>query len=366
MNRFSDYTNNIINKLPFWFKMKKSPNESIGAHFLNVFGLEFEDMRYILDYAFKQMYLDEMDIQYLNTSYKAYIPSFMNVDTIREVRSNNVILYEATDLSHFFDITYNPHENNSNFNKDVYLIDTEKEIIYVRKPYDISDEHKHGKITLISDNNTSVTLGLELHAVWNFFDEIGLLLECPRLPNEPNFKYKERLLNVFKYKPGSSLEGFLNALSNELDLRKTVIWKDTSSDLVLKDTMIIINKIKIDGDNNLLLENVYTNKEGHIVIKGNPNYKKDIEVSYTTGIEMHQLHNKDDDKLQSELYNVDDTATDLLKKYFDKIHSISPVIWDRFIWDKAYWNANDEDIGGMAFIPNLVDSKIDGFENYRK
>lgn len=366
MDKIAEYTKVFTDKMPYWTKIRKNPNESIGQKFLNVFGLEFDDMRYILDYSFEQMFINKMDINYLNRAYKVCIPTSISYKDIKEVRSNSIILTEVDTLTDFFDITYGMYDKASNFHKDVYLIDTDREIIYLKYKYDVSKYFEYGKLTIITNNYDEYTVPIYPHNVWNFFDELGLLLDLPRINEEDNLSYKERLLNVFKYTQNSSKIGFLNAISNELGLRKHIIWENTLEDLIIKDPMIVINEIKIDNDFINEEDTVFINNDGYVVLKHTEGYFENVDVTYTTGIELHSLNDEKDYKLKSELYNLDSTATPLLKKYFKDIHSISPIVWGEFVWDKAYWNITDKDVGGIAYIPNLLDAKIEGFSEYKK
>lgn len=360
----NDYTKIFVEKLPYWFKMKKQPLDSIGTQFLNVFGLEYQQMREILEYAFEQIYLNTMDINYLDIVYKAYL-NLTDINNIKHIETDNYILTEAKDLSDFFNITFDYYENKNNYDTNVYILDTNRNVVYVKNEYDKNNNYKNGKIIVVSNDNVQETLNLIPHAVWNFFDEIGLLLNCPRLSNESNYKYKERILNIFKYPQSSNKEGFLNAIANELAIRKTIIWFDTSKDLIISDKMIIVNKISVNG-NLVNLNDIYVDENNQIIIKSNPLYKINSEVSYISNIEFHILHDKNDIKLDSELFNLDGTATDLLVKYFNKIHSVSPIVWNKFSWDKAYWDTIEEEKTGLAYLPNLLDGKIEGFVNYLK
>ena len=59
---FAKHTNAILNALPHWFNIRKKSADSIGARFLNVCGLELDDARYVLDYAYDQCYIQTADI----------------------------------------------------------------------------------------------------------------------------------------------------------------------------------------------------------------------------------------------------------------------------------------------------------------
>jgi hypothetical protein len=60
-NTFNKYTIDILNKLPFWFKIKKNYQSSIGAEFLNVFGFTLNEFEEILKYAYNMCNLKDFD-----------------------------------------------------------------------------------------------------------------------------------------------------------------------------------------------------------------------------------------------------------------------------------------------------------------
>ena len=54
--------------------------------------------------------------------------------------------------------------------------------------------------------------------VWNTFDEHGLMLATPRLPDEDNVAYRERLSDVMRHRGGPQYQGLKNALTRDLGL----------------------------------------------------------------------------------------------------------------------------------------------------
>jgi hypothetical protein len=56
-------------------------------------------------------------------------------------------------------------------------------------------------------------------ALFNPFDEFGLVLGLERLPGEKNFDYRKRLLDVGQHRPSSTREGLLNSISREIGVR---------------------------------------------------------------------------------------------------------------------------------------------------
>jgi len=65
---------------------------------------------------------------------------------------------------------------------------------------------------------TNVLLVPEAHAVYNEFDKQGLLLGLKRLEEERNPEYKQRLLDIFINRAGSSYHGLINGITRELGL----------------------------------------------------------------------------------------------------------------------------------------------------
>jgi len=83
-----------------------------------------------------------------------------------------------------------------------YYVGGAKEVIYLQ------GKDKGGALTTkryIELSNESHELASQ--AVWNVFDEHGLLLDLKRLPGESNISYKKRLMDVTKNRGGASYQG---------------------------------------------------------------------------------------------------------------------------------------------------------------
>lgn len=362
---FAVYTKRILKQLPYWFKMKKDPSNSIGAQFLNAVGLELDQVEYILTYAYDQTNLLKIDNDFLDVVYKAIIPDAFTPDKDIRVYCTDIEMKLIDNVNNFFISANENMIHPELYYDDPCYIDFEKHILYVKKPYDATLKATYGKIT-IEAGNLKYTFNLNLHPVWNFFDEFGMLLSCPRLHGERNAEYKSRILDVFENKANASRSGLANGIARELCLRKERVWENRAVNFEITDPMVIINEIKIDGEK-VPTERVYITSQNTIVLQGDDTLMDTIStVSYISGLEMHQLHNKEDYHLQRQLFNVDNTATDLLKYYTDRIHSAVPIMWGQFHWDEGYWDTADEKMNGIAFIPNLMDAKISGFLKYNK
>jgi len=66
---------------------------------------------------------------------------------------------------------------------------------------------------------TRYTLTPVVHHVFNEFDKQGLLLDLPRLEEEHNVEYKQRLFDVFVNRSDSTHRGLINGITRRLGLR---------------------------------------------------------------------------------------------------------------------------------------------------
>jgi len=357
--QFARTTRKIINALPYWFAIRKDPQNSIGAAFLNVAGLELDELVYILDYAYKQTKLDGMDDQYLNAVWKGILPIYATENSKIEAKTKTGIELKQKLTVEDFHLSINESTliNPELYWDDPFYIDFERQILYVRKNYD-------DIIEVSTDSGPYIEIKIEYSPVWNFFDEFGLLFNCSRIFGESNYQYRERLLDVFRNQANSSMEGFLNGMARELGLRKNRIVRDGGSSILLDGSMIVLNEIRLNGIF-VDLERVWLTEDNQVWLSGDIEKSgEEATISYVVGIEMHTLHNKADYPLQQRLFNIDSSATNLLKYYSESIKAEVPILWGQWRWNEGYWDVSDEKVGGRGFIPNLTDAKIAGFQAY--
>ncbi|MFA5746179.1 MAG: hypothetical protein WC932_04980 [archaeon] len=88
---------------------------------------------------------------------------------------------------------------------DYAIVDYDTNTIFFREEY----------TTCLVDGTT---YDQELHNVWNWFDEYGLVLDTERLLGEPNEEYQARLLNVMKFRANSTTQGVIDGVTQSLDL----------------------------------------------------------------------------------------------------------------------------------------------------
>lgn len=364
---FAKYTTKILKNLPTWFKMRRDPLNSVGSQFLNVTGLEYDDMEFILNYATAQTHIDTIDVGQIDMVYKAVLPPSIKTGDRVIVSAESFVLEYSNNLVEFFS------SDNSSLKPEVfyanpYLIDFDKRLAYVKKPYNPSDTDKYGKVLVtIYDKNSPTEsyyeeeIPLQLHHVWNFFDEFGMLVNTPRLLGERNSEYKERILDVFKNVSNASKDGLFNGIARELGIRINKVWQDTTKDFVITEPMVTLNEIKINGEF-VNIEDIFFTSDTDIIIKNRDNkYSNLAEVTYVSGIEMHTFHNRKDIRLYNQLYTIEETATDLFRYYVDLIKQRVPTDWGKFRWNEGYWDITDEKMSGVGFLPVIYDSKIAGF-----
>jgi hypothetical protein len=346
--------------------MRKQPAESIGLQFLNFFGIQLDEIEYILNYAYKQTRIEDADTKFVDIVYKAILPSYYDMSSIKIISTKHELLSKADKLYDFFGLGYNYGIIDNNIMQpDYYFLDIENKIIYVREAYDIDDTYESGQITVELKDGTINTFSLSIHHIWNYFDEFGALLSCPRLYGEKNEEYKNRILDVFKNPANSSKKGLANAISRELGMRKHKVWKDTNEDFVIKDSMVIANLIKVKNEI-VKEEDILYTPEGYLVIKALGTNETYVEVSYISGLEIKALIDHSNNKFSNETYNANGIPKDLMLKYVKNIKNNCSIMWDDFMYNEACWiqNSDEYTVDTFGFIPATYDSNIKGFGDY--
>lgn len=190
----SQMTQILRDQFPRWMAIRNN-DDSVGAQFLEVFGLELEKIEDYLSYFLRSKFIDQVDLDEINLIYKTFVHKDVLNDTPLTVSDENFVpLKEETRLQHFYQSE-----------EDCYIVDKGRSTIYFRK--------YHDKVHI-----NEIPYTLEKHHVWNVFDEFGMLLGLYRIPGESNKDFKHRILDVFKRPPGDSKEGLQNHLSRVLDI----------------------------------------------------------------------------------------------------------------------------------------------------
>ncbi|MEK1829019.1 hypothetical protein AAAC51_07670 [Priestia megaterium] len=208
------HTTSMMSMLPQWMKMAKDPS-SVGANFLNTFGVELSEMERYIEQAWENMYIGTANLKTADFCYKIPLALRDVVDiadlnlhirlVIKGVRTDCM---PVDTLRLFF-------ENDEN----CYMIDTAEGFVYIK----VRDYYMKDNIFKPFDAiEVGETLHYEymLHPIWNVFDEFGMLLGLYRLPGERNETFKNRILDIFKNPGGANKQGLINGISRELGISK--------------------------------------------------------------------------------------------------------------------------------------------------
>lgn len=366
-NQLAKLTQKMLKRLPYWFKMKKDPN-AIGAQFLNVIGMELQEVKDLLDYASRQFYIGTVDLGQVDIVYKATVPIIPEGFTATFF-GGEFQLEQAPNLTEFLtalatDTLHNPEI----YYQNPYYMDVERRVVYVRQPYGEAETPPHGFVSLIVTDAEGRTitvedLALRMHPVWNFLDEFGLLLDTPRLYGERNAEYKERLLAVFEFPANSSRRGLLNGLARDLSQISSMEWLDGSRDMALPHARVIAETITVDR-RPFPASMTRTDGSGRTVLTGSPaDAGKKRMVRYGHGVSVMSLTDRKQLQFQQELWTADGHGTGRLQYYVDLINSQVPVNWGRFLWDQGFWDVDQSGAGG-GVVPAFSDAQVTGWRGY--
>lgn len=394
---YANATTELLRKLPYWFKARKNSKDSLGARYLNIIGLDLDDARYVIDYAYKQCYIDTVDLTQIDFCYKVIVPMPFKLTDLKSVFANNIGLYKAKTLKEFFGVGLHDIQDEPLHTFELYYADEERNILYVRQAFNADAINTNGKITIEFKDGTKQTRPLVPHHVWNYLDELGALVSCPRIPLEPNVEYKKRIQDVFTNYAGASKHGLINGIGRELALRRNLEWVNPYKDLELDDSMIVLNSIKLNGE--FIDENrVYITGSETVLLKA---YDKDtapdkVLVTYVHGLEMHEFNNvkeipdyqndlykftvenppakrmrfvgrRDiDTVLYNQLFTIEEKPKKRLREYINIVNTESPIFWDYFHWNEHYWDQNEAETSGVGYIPNLYDGSVKGFKGWKR
>lgn len=210
------FTRNLMSKFPSWMKMAKD-TESLGAQFLDVFGITFEDFQNEIDNAVENFYINTANTEIIDWIYKVPLITEKVKDANGAIILDEVYIetFEGQRLpvKRYANVQGFYHRN---ANLPCYWLDIRNATLYLRYNLDdVQDMDNPFKSIVI---NGTQHYNLILHHVWNVFDEFGLLLGLRRLYKENNLFFKQRILDVFINPGNSSRSGIANGIERELNL----------------------------------------------------------------------------------------------------------------------------------------------------
>ena len=210
------FTKNLMAKFPSWMKMAKDP-ESIGAKFLDVFGVTFEEFEEELNYISDNVYIGSADVDLVDILYR--VPLTGEEVSDFNTKEISIIIKTPEGTRRKVPLVERVrHLYSRKAELPIAIINREDGYLYLRVDRDkienLSEPFEYVEI------NQARHYNIENHHVWNAFDEFGFLLGLNRLPLESNHSFKERILDVFQNPGGSTKKGIESGLSRELGLNK--------------------------------------------------------------------------------------------------------------------------------------------------
>lgn len=213
--QLNNFTRNLMAKFPSWMKMAKD-QESVGAQFLDVFGLTLDEFKREFDEVVDNFYINTAHLDIIDLLYKVPLTTAVVSDTepVDEVLiihhdGSEEEIYETTRLREFY---------SRDAQLPSFYVDRASGYLYLRVNFEFIEDKDNPYRAIQVNGAPHYTIGT--HHVWNVFDEFGLLVGLRRLPRERNPEFKERILDVFENPGSSTKEGIVNGLARELGIEK--------------------------------------------------------------------------------------------------------------------------------------------------
>lgn len=207
----TQHTKRMMSLLPQWMKMAKD-EKSVGAQFLDVFGMEFKDVQTMLEDFQSQFYIGTARVDLIDIVYKVPVANenMFNIEGLTDVDftmgGRRFRVENAKTLRRFYE----------EFSEPLFLADEEEGYVYIRVDMDmIEDMDKPFDVVYVNDKEHYEFV---IHHIWNPFDEMGYLLGVERLYKERNIDFKERILDVFRKPANTTKQGIINSISRGLGI----------------------------------------------------------------------------------------------------------------------------------------------------
>lgn len=225
MADLSRTTQQMQDMLPRWMTMATDPT-STGAQFLNVFGLEFDDIDHYLQETLTNQFIGKANLAMIDITYKVpltldRVVDFDDLDHVVATKNGETVEVPIQTYLHQF-YAAAPDEH-------VAILDREEGVMHLRPAstwIDADHEIPYDRV----DINGTPHYHYDVHHIWNPLDEFGLLLGVYRQRYERNPAFQERILDVFRNPANATDGGLLNGISRDLGLAPSDIHIDALND----------------------------------------------------------------------------------------------------------------------------------------
>lgn len=298
-------TRGLLDQFPEWMALADVPEEgatpelatptSLGGSFLNAIAGEWlDDIRRKLSYTNFQQHVTTADQNQMAWAWKSSkLPRY-----ITSITGDGVELAR----------TANSEEFKAAAADDACYIDFNNDNLYTTKKYE----------TLVIDGEE---YNQEAHPIWNYFDEVGLFVDLPRLKLEDNAEYSVRILDVYRNRGGVGVDQLKLALRRELSL-----WQYFGSDGSEGATPAATPDSDFVGATPEIL---------------------DIE-------DLEQLNDPSD---PMRYFDPDGMPTTRFVEWVQELSTKYPTTWDRFHWGEAIWDIAGPNYSGYSVVPYRFDGQ---------
>jgi hypothetical protein len=83
-------------------------------------------------------------------------------------------------------------------------------------------------IFVSTNETTPIRYQVLKNPIWNYFDDLGLLVAVERLPDEDNYLFQQRIINALRAPGNSTYEGLMSAVGRGLRLATVYEWTGAS------------------------------------------------------------------------------------------------------------------------------------------
>lgn len=223
-------TKRMMALLPAWMKMAKDPN-SVGAQFLDAFGVELDELRMMMQEFEESFYIGTTRVDMIDYVFKIPVANenIFNMDfgsSVQVHKEGEVFeVMNATNLRRFY----------GTFSEPVYIADAKEGYVYLRLNLDTIEDVENA-FDAVHINGTA-HFEYFMHHIWNPFDEFGYLLGLKRLKGERNAAFKERILDVFRRPANGTDAGLKNGIGRALGIDPATIELFGLKDQAKKDEL---------------------------------------------------------------------------------------------------------------------------------
>lgn len=351
-NDFKLYENAsaCFSKWPSWSAIRKN-QASTGAKLLNIPLLETDRLKAKASEQIGFFFLETIPAEITDIVYRAELPP--------QIKPGFQLEFLSEDGSPLIEVK-SPAELSSAVGLDSVYVDYERRLAYFSREHEsisLSGKLEEPEWEVILP---SIKLKPKLHHVWNMFDEFGLLLGTPRLCEERNAQYRDRLFAAKHYPAGPHRQGLVFGAARLLGLIKTVVWTDDSLEFVIPER-VVEGTVRVDWKR---VEGVQYLSDSCII---GPLYEGIAhKIIYIPDvISVHTLGDPNDAGLRKLLINPDGTPTEYHRSLAEQINRAAPIMWDYFRFDEAFWDVVDKQFTGTGCVPGIYDADIEGWRGYR-